>query len=184
MKQVKNGRLVSTDDAVATGIEGRIARMESRIAVQELLLHYARCVDVQDAQGIAAAFVEEGALCGPGMQPIRGKTHIEKLYKRLLSAMKSSLHLIGQQQVLFESDDCALSHAAFYAWDSYHDEDVPDCLSYGFYEVKALRESDGEWRIAALNIYFAGQFDVTNRPSCDARFCEQFDHPWPPVVFE
>ncbi len=184
MKQVRDGRLVSANGAAACGIEERIARLEDRASIEELLAHYARCVDAQDAEGVAAAFVADGVMCGPNMQPVAGRARIQKLYSRLLDAMESSLHLVGGQQVLFESSDCAVVHAAFSAWDSYRDEADPDCFSHGFYELKALKEADGEWRISVLNIHFAGQLDAAGVPYPGGRSKEQFGRPWPPTVFE
>lgn len=184
MKRVENGKVASIDEAAASGIEERIARLEDRASIEELLAHYARCVDAQDAEGVAAAFVADGILCGPGISPVAGRARLQKLYGKLLGQMESSLHLVGAQQVLFESSDCAVVHAAFYAWDSYRDAADPDCFSHGFYEAKVLKEADGEWRIAVLNIHFAGQLDASGVPYPGGRAKEQFDRPWPPVVFE
>lgn len=183
MKQVKFGKIMSMGD-MPSGIEERIARLEDRSSIEELLSHYARCVDIQDAEAVAATFVSDGILCAPGLQPVAGRARICKLYNRMLSSMESSLHLVGSQQVLFETPDCAVVHAPFYAWDSYSSEADPDCFSYGFYEMKALREADGEWRIAVLNVHFAGQIDEEAVPYPGGRAREQFGRSWPPVVFE
>lgn len=184
MKIVSDGRMTSVNEGAIDGAAERIARLEDRIRIEELLAHYARCVDTQDAAGVAAAFLPDGCICGPNLQPVVGSERIHKLYRRLLSAMKSSLHLVGSQQVLFESPNCAVVHAAFYAWDSYLDEADPDCYSFGFYEAKALKEEDGEWRFSALNIHFAGQLDSSSVPYPGGRACEQFGRPWPPTVLE
>lgn len=100
-------------------------------------------------------------MCNPGMPALRGRARITKLYGKLLPALRTSSHLIGAQQVLFASSERALVHAAFQAWDSYKADDVLDCFSFGFYEVEAVREADGEWRMAALNINFAGQLEAS-----------------------
>lgn len=184
MKRVEANKLVSMSEGEPCGIEERIARLEDRSSIGELLAHYARCVDVHDAGGVSAAFTSDGIICAPGLRPVAGRARICKLYDRLLSCMESSLHLIGSQQVLFETSDCAVVHAPFYAWDSYSSEADPDCFSYGFYEMKALREADGEWRIAVLNVHFSGQIDKNAVPYPGGRAREQFNRPWPPVVFE
>ena len=177
---------VDAQGCITENAERILARMQAREQVEELLAHYARCVDVQDAQGVAAVFCEDGALCNPGMAAVEGRARIAKLYGKLLPAMRTSSHLIGAQQVRFASEDAALVHAAFQAWDSYAAPDAPDCFSFGFYEVEARREADGAWRIAALNINFAGQLEMGEGgflragQGTNGRACEQFGRPWPP----
>ena len=114
---------------------------------------------------------------------LKGRARITKLYGKLLPELHTSSHLIGAQQVLFVSSERALVHAAFQAWDSYKADDALDCFSFGFYEVEAVREADGEWRMAALNINFAGQLEASATVACvwrgvNGRFCEQFARPW------
>ena len=97
------------------------------------------------------------------------------------------LTLLVRNRFFFESSEKALVHAAFQAWDSYKADDAPDCFSFGFYEVEAVREADGEWRMAALNINFAGQLEATadgrlrDGEGMNGRFCEQFTRQWPPA---
>lgn len=152
MKEIEQDVLRTAGDhfAESPSLEERVARIEARDRVEELLAHYARCVDAQDAQGVGAAFTEDGEMCNPGMPALKGRARITKLYGKLLPALRTSSHLIGAQQVLFASSERALVHAAFQAWDSYKADDALDCFSFGFYEVEAVREADGEWRMAAL----------------------------------
>lgn len=163
MKGIEQDALRTAGDHFAEipSLEERVARIEARDRVEELLAHYARCVDAQDAQGVGAAFTEDGEMCSPGMPALKGRARITKLYGRLLPALRTSSHLIGAQQVLFASSERALVHAAFQAWDSYKADDALDCFSFGFYEVEAVREADGEWRMAALSINFAGQLEAS-----------------------
>ena len=188
MKIVEQGIMSTAADGETkdASLESRIAQMEDRVRIEELLAHYARCVDTQDAEGVAAAFTEDGQMCNPGMPALAGRARIARLYGKLLPAMRTSSHLIGAQQVHFVDGDRALVHAAFQAWDSYNAVDALDCLSFGFYEVEAVREADGEWRMAALNINFAGQLEIPSDgclrdgSGMNGRFCEQFARPWPP----
>ena len=192
MKESEQDVLRTAGDyfAESPSLEERVARIEARDRVEELLAHYARCVDAQDAQGVGAAFTEDGEMCNPGMPALKGRARITKLYGKLLLELRTSSHLIGAQQVLFASSERALVHAAFQAWDSYKADDVLDCFSFGFYEVEAVREADGEWRMAALNINFAGQLEASadgrlrNGEGVNGRFCEQFARPWPPAPRE
>ena len=103
MKEIEQGALRSVEDhfAESPSLEERVARIEARERVEELLTHYARCVDAQDAQGVGAAFTEDGEMCNPGMPALKGRARIAKLYGKLLPALRTSSHVIGAQQVFF-----------------------------------------------------------------------------------
>ena len=101
MKEIEQDVLRTAGDyfAESPSLEERVARIEARDRVEELLAHYARCVDAQDAQGVGAAFAEDGEMCNPGMPALKGRARITKLYGKLLPELHTSSHLIGAQQV-------------------------------------------------------------------------------------
>ena len=148
MKEIEQDALRTAEDhfAESPSLEERVARIEARDRVEELLAHYARCVDAQDAQGVGAAFTEDGEMCNPGMPALKGRARITKLYGKLLPALRTSSHLIGAQQVLFASSERALVHAAFQAWDSYKADDVLDCFSFGRFKQCARPTANRAWR--------------------------------------
>lgn len=67
MKEIEQDVLRTAGDyfAESPSLEERVARIEARDRVEELLAHYAHCVDAQDAQGVGAAFTEDGEMCNP-----------------------------------------------------------------------------------------------------------------------
>ena len=73
MKEIEQDVLRTAGDyfAESPSLEERVARIEARDRVEELLAHYARCVDAQDAQGVGAAFTEDGEMCNPGMPALK-----------------------------------------------------------------------------------------------------------------
>ena len=81
MKEIEQDVLRTAGDyfAESPSLEERVARIEARDRVEELLAHYARCVDAQDAQGVGAAFTEDGEMCNPGMPALKGRARITKL---------------------------------------------------------------------------------------------------------
>lgn len=82
MKEIEQDVLRTAEDhfAESPSLEDRIDRIEAREQIGELLAHYARCVDAQDAQGVGAAFAEDGEVCNPGMPALKGRARIAKLY--------------------------------------------------------------------------------------------------------
>lgn len=83
MKEIEQDALRTAEDhfAESPSLEGRVARIEARDRVEELLAHYARCVDAQDAQGVGAAFTEDGEMCNSGMPALKGRAHHEALWE-------------------------------------------------------------------------------------------------------
>ena len=164
------------------GLVERVWALETRQSVVELFNHYARCVDLKDAAGVAGVFTDDGELCGPRGTLVSERDCIQAVYRRLLGELRTSSHLIGGVQVQIVSEDRAVAHAAFQAWDSYLPDDEgkckSDCFSFGQYEAIAVLEADGEWRFARFGVWFNGQLEVSVVPT--GRGSEQLDLPWPP----
>ena len=61
MKEIEQDVLRTAGDyfAESPSLEERVARIEARDRVEELLAHYARCVDAQDAQGVGVALTRK-----------------------------------------------------------------------------------------------------------------------------
>lgn len=174
MKQTVNGIMGSIEEPLSEDLVARIERLEDERAIKEVIYHYARSVDAQDPAGVASIFIEEGCFCGPHMNPLVGRDLIEKIYTKLLGPLRSSTHLIGNEQVLFTSHTEAVLHCYFVAWEGFHDELVSDDrFTMGRYELSVIKETDGQWRARALHVCFAGQ-------SNSSRFAEHLKRPWPP----
>lgn len=67
MKEIEQDVLRTAGDrfAESPSLEERVARIEARDRVEELLAHYARCVDAQDAQGVALRSRKMGKCATP-----------------------------------------------------------------------------------------------------------------------
>lgn len=185
MKTIAEGMLATVEEWPAVTLEERVRRLEDVRAIEEVVSHYARCVDALDAEGVAAVFTEEGQLCGPGFPPVCGRAKIAKLYGRLLPAIALSAHGVSNIQVCVTAPDAAVAHCALWAWDgtgeslSFGDDVVEENqFSFGRYEFALVREPDGEWRASAMNIHFAGQTGSA------ARNGEHRGRPWPPQPTE
>lgn len=176
MKASNGTTLRTIAEPAATSLEARIARLEAERAIRETIAHYARCVDARDGEGAASIFTEDGQLCGPGAPAVQGRNRIARLYGKLLGRMTSSTHLVGNEQVLFTSENSAMLHCALLAWEGFGEAlDTGDAnrFSLGRYELDMVREDDGEWRARTMTVVFAGQ---TGSP----RYAEHVDRPWPP----
>lgn len=177
MKYVKDGKLSALPEPPAATVEERLRRLEDTRAVEEILYHYTRAVDRNDFEGIAGCYTADGCLIpSDHAEPITGRDRILEVLGRLMDpSIKTSAHYILNQQIHFETRDTAVVYAYFYANKSFYSERA-DEVTWGGYELRVLRESDGEWRIKTHKIFMTRQDG-----SRTGRFGEQRDRPWPPV---
>jgi hypothetical protein len=89
--------------------------------------------------------------------------------------IKTSVHMITNQQVNFIANDEALVFACFYANKSFKSE-REDEETWGGYELRVVCERHEEWRIKTHKVFFTRQDGSTS-----GRFGEHTDRPWPPV---
>ena len=178
MKTVENDLMTTVEEWPTLTLEERVRRLEDVRSIGEVVAHYAQCVDNRDGAGVASVFAEDGRLVCPGAPPICGRAKPAKLYGRLLAAIASSTHVVSNLQVCVTGPVSAKAHCVLWAWDGYGEEldlaATSDQFSFGRYELDLVLEADGEWRVQAMNINFAGQTGE------GGRFAEHLPRPWPP----
>lgn len=175
MKYVVDGKIFKMKDAEVSSLEERVQRLEDIEEIKSILFNYARYTDNLDAYGVASCFTDDAIFFSNSAGPVKGKDNIRAIYEKMFADSKSSTHLMGNQQVLFLDKDTAILHSYFHSWSCF--KDYPrqqDCYSYGRYEIKAVREADGEWRASQIKIVVAGQLGA------GGLYGQQFDRPWPP----
>lgn len=162
-------------------LEERVTRLEDVRSIGETVAHYARCVDAADGEGVASVFTKEGSLCSPGNAPICGRERLARAYSKLLSPLASATHMVSNLQINFSSSESARGYCVLWAWEGMGESlgvaAATDRFSFGRYEFDFVKEIDGQWRVAVLNICFAGQTGTD-------RFAEHRGRPWPPEPLE
>ncbi|MGM9661692.1 MAG: nuclear transport factor 2 family protein [Oscillospiraceae bacterium] len=176
MKHIVDMKMCTMAGAPAETVEKRLRRLEDRESICEALYHYANSTDTCDPDGQASCFAEHGVLkWGDNFKDwYVGREQIREHFRAAKGAVMTGTHLITNVQILFESDDSAIVHAYFYAWQ--HFKDYPrksECHTLGRYEAQVIREDDGEWRFQSFYVVTAAQ-------QGGYRGCEQFTRPWPP----
>lgn len=176
MKYVREGKMCTYGETPAAALEERVRRLEDREAIREILHHYTRAVDRNDVGGIVSCYTEDGCfLPGDKSKPVSGRENIMEVLGRLMNAdIKTSAHHIANQQIYFETPDMAVVYACFYANKSFY-QGREDEITWGGYELRVVRDTDGEWRIKTHKVFFTRQDG-----SRTGRFGEQMDRPWPP----
>ena len=175
MKTVKDGLMCSMDEEPVS-LEQRLRRLEDAEEIREILYHYTRCVDRGDVEGIASCYTDDGCFYPSDISaPIQGREAIFQIFTRLLNpSVKTSAHYITNQQLHFNNEKEALVFAYFYANKSFTDRE--DEITCGGYELRVVKEADGQWRIKSHKCFFTRQDG-----SRSGRFAEHLARPWPPV---
>jgi len=176
MKTIKDGAMVSMEETQGLSLEQRIQRLEDTEEIRDILYHYTRCVDRGDVDGIASCYTGDGCFYPSDLSsPIRGREAIHAIFEKLLDpTIKTCAHYITNQQVHFENADEALVFAYFYSNKSF--ESREDEITCGGYELRVLRDTDGQWRMKSHKCFFTRQDG-----SRTGRHAENLERPWPPV---
>lgn len=174
MKHIVNGAMCKMPDAPATTLEEKVQRLLDIEEIKTIPFHYARYCDRLDAEAISSIFTEDGIYWSAGLGPIKGRKAISDYFGAAYVHEKSATHLMGNQQVWFETNDTATVFTYFHSWSTFKDYPVTgDRYTYGRYEIKARRDTDGEWRATDMHIVCAGQTGT------GGAWGEHFGRPWP-----
>lgn len=176
MKVIAGGKMRTLPDTPAATLEERVQRLEDAASIREILYHYTRSVDRGDFEGIGSCYMEDGCfLASDHAKPISGRENILGVFGKLMDPeIKTSAHFITNQQIHFVTKDEALVFAYFYANKSFRSQ-REDELTWGGYELRVCRDTDGEWRIKTHKVFMTRQ-DGSLTGRCE----EQWKRPWPP----
>jgi len=151
-----------TDDLAA-----RVARLEDRAEILQLVHEYTRVFDMGDHDAMAELFSEDALIdYGPALGgEMRGREAIRAWLRGIYMFERTSHHL-SNVQIWFDAPDRARGTCYVLAWHQWPD-DRPNAVLYGRYEDE-YRRTDAGWRIAVRRELQHGQ--------------ENFDIPWNWVV--
>lgn len=140
------------------GLAARVATLEDRWEITQVLNAYAFHFDRNEPELVAALFTENAVIdYGPEMAPIRGGDAIApRISAGLDEIFEATSHHISNVAVEIAGDS-ADAVAYVYAWHRYRDGS-PDGHLWAQYHTQLRRTSDG-WRIAELVLRAAGIVD-------------------------
>jgi ketosteroid isomerase-like protein len=175
MKTIIDGKMCKLADAPAESLEEKVQRLLDIEEIKSIMYQYAYYTDLLDKEGLSSLFTEDAVWYSNGLGLVRGKKAIADGFGGMYEEEKSATHLMGNQQVWFETKDKARMHTYFHSWSCFHEYPAKyDRYTYGRYEIVAVREEDGEWRCSEIRLVIAGQ------PGAGGLYGQQFDRPWPP----
>jgi ketosteroid isomerase-like protein len=135
-----------TDTSIAT----RIAQLEAREALRELIARYCTILDGGDFRGTAALFTEDGAFIGP-TGPVTGREALVAFWTERTALWESSFHYTHDHVFTFTSETEATGVVTGHAENGVGGQLVR--IAYA-YDDAYRRGDDGVWRFASRSITF------------------------------
>lgn len=132
-----------TDDSLT----GRIARLEARAAIQDLLVRYAFLIDDHDFDALGDLFTAGARFGSPGSTH-EGRDDIVANYRRLASVYPVSLHEARGSVIEFLDDDHASGRVLGFSEQANDEHSVITSFRYHDEYVR----QDGHWRFAARHV--------------------------------
>ena len=139
-------------------LEARVDRMESLAAIRQLAFRYALCLDSRDMKSLVALFPEDVRVG----RDESGREALERWFTQTMSAMRTSVHLIGNHIIDF--DDADHARGIVYCRDELERPDA------GLWQVGVLQYWDryvrieGEWYFERRKFHRFYIVDALTRP--------------------
>ena len=141
-----------------TTLEARLDRMESLAAIRQLAFRYALCLDSRDMESLVGLFPEDVRVG----RDESGREALFRWFTETMSAMRTSVHLIGNHIVDF--DDADHARGIVYCRDELERPDT------GVWQIGVLQYWDryvrigGEWYFERRKFHRFYIVDALTRP--------------------
>ncbi|GAA1916541.1 nuclear transport factor 2 family protein [Nocardioides hwasunensis] len=125
--------------------ESRLARLESRLEIQELAVLYGFYVDERDLDGLRELFCEDGSMSSEdGTYAARGVESVIATYERRFESLGASNHFTHGHVVRLDPDDPDRAVGLVAAHAEVHSFGTPMQVALRYKDV--YRRTGGRWR--------------------------------------
>ena len=132
-----------------TDLEARIARLEAREAIRDLVTDYSMAVDDRDIEAIGAQFCEDGSFShADGTIVNDGRDAVIAHYDERLGSMGPTYHYPHSHKIVFDDDDHAHGVVLGHSELAMDGRTVQVALRY----LDEYRREDGAWKFASRSI--------------------------------
>ena len=128
-------------------VERRLARIEARFAIQDLVVHYATLLDDKRWDGLGELFAINGIFDSPNSTTV-GRTAIVENFRTKLAGYSWTLHDPHGHAIEFDDDEHA--RGTLIAYSELGNADATLCTSIRYQDDYVLEE--GRWRFAKRNV--------------------------------
>ena len=125
----------------------RIARLEARAEIQELLVRYALLIDDHDFDALGALFTADARFGSPGGAHV-GRADIVANYRARGAQYPISLHVARGVVLEFDDDEHAHGQVQGFSEQAGGEQTVITAFRYD----DAYRREDGHWRFASRDV--------------------------------
>ena len=131
--------------ALSTSQEAQLQRLLDREAIEELLHHYAGCIDRRDWAGLQGTYTEDGIMDHGAMAV--GRDRVPELSEMILKGVAGSHHLVGSPHIEVDGDTAA-THSHYFAT---HIGEGGRVIRHGggWYDC-TLRRTEAGWRFTRV----------------------------------
>lgn len=141
-------------------MEARIARLESRLEIQELAVLYGFYVDERDLDGLREIFDEDGSMSSEeGTYGAEGVEGVIATYERRFESLGPSNHFTHGHVVRFDADDPDLATGLVAAHAEVHSNGTPMQVALRYKDV--YRRTGGRWRFLDRRLSFMYYLPMT-----------------------
>lgn len=142
-----------SDRATMASLEARIARLEARQAIADLVTMYAVACDEHDMDTLMDLFAEDAVFTSPsGLMMADGRSAIEEMFVNLFKVRGPAYHWTHDHIINVDANDPLKATGRIYS----HAETSP----HGVTSLAAMRYDDvyrcenGRWRFQSRDIHF------------------------------
>jgi hypothetical protein len=138
---------------VSAPVEERLAAIEDRLAIGDLLVHYSHCLDTRRIELLETEVFDHDADVDFGWGHWHGSAEVTRWMLTTFERFSGTQHSLSNQRIELEGDGRASSTACVeaYHWLTENDDGdrmrPADFVFTGMYEDRHRRTADG-WRIA------------------------------------
>lgn len=134
-------------------MNARIARLEDKLAIQEIAVLYGFFVDERDVAGLREIFCVDATLSSEdGTYGARGVDSIIATYERRFESLGPSHHYSHGHAIRFEADDPDLATGLVAAHAEVHSHGTPMQVALRYKDV--YQRIDGRWRFLDRRMSF------------------------------
>ncbi|MBA58150.1 MAG: hypothetical protein CMQ40_03145 [Gammaproteobacteria bacterium] len=128
--------------------------LEDRLAVQDVMLHYASTVDEKNYAGYKALFAEDVVVVGMGGEDMHGIEEYYPWWKEALDKYANTQHMLSPTFAIIE-EDMAYTRTDVQALHFFPGDSETTMIFWGTYKTD-MRRIDGVWKISRHELIARG----------------------------
>jgi hypothetical protein len=142
-------------DTTSRDVEQRIARLEARVQIRELVARYCFTIDERDIEGVGQCFTRDGSFRSlDGVMNASGRDAVVAQFHGRFSALGPSNHFTHDHMIQFDDSDPARATGIVNSHAEVVRNDEPMLASLRYHDEYRLEEGLWRFRVRALAFFY------------------------------